>query len=74
MKGTTITWKQLESGYWLIRGQGPCEYSQPPRWPAGDADFIRLHAHPEASEQFVNAAAVATKAGLNQVNVSYNTR
>jgi len=44
--------RQLESGYWHVRGVGPCNFSQPPRWPC-DEDTIRKHAHPEASDAFI---------------------
>ena len=50
-----ITAKQLESGYWLIRGNGPCEWAQPPRWPSSE-QVLRFHASPEASESFILAA------------------
>jgi hypothetical protein len=46
-----ITAKRLESGFWIIRGDGPCEWSQPPRWPC-DEQMLRDHAFPEASEAF----------------------
>jgi hypothetical protein len=28
-----ITYKRLPSGYWHIRGRGPCNWAQPPHWP-----------------------------------------
>lgn len=46
---------QLSSGYYHVRGRGPCNYSQPPYWPA-DKETLRQHAHPEASEAFLEAA------------------
>jgi hypothetical protein len=52
---TEITVRRLESGYWHVRGVGPCNYSQPPSWPC-DAEQLRKHAHPEASDEFVQAA------------------
>jgi len=48
----TIGIKQLSSGYWLLRGQGPCEWAQPPRWPC-DEKTLRNHAFPETSEDFI---------------------
>jgi hypothetical protein len=49
-----MTIKQLPSGYWHIRGEGPCEWSQPPHWPC-DEQTLREHAFPEASERFFSA-------------------
>lgn len=46
---------RLESGYYHIRGRGPCNFAQPPNWPC-DLDTLREHAHPEASESFLRAA------------------
>lgn len=51
----TITTRRLESGYWHVRGQGPCNWSQPPHWPCDEAT-LRKHAFPEASEEFISAA------------------
>lgn len=53
---TRLTVKRLSSGYWHVRGQGPCNWTQVPHWPASESD-IRAHAHPEASEQFIRQAA-----------------
>lgn len=47
--------KQLSSGWFHIRGFGPCEWSQPPTWPCSE-DEIRRHAFPQASERFIHAA------------------
>ena len=51
-----ITAKQLDSGYWHIRGNGPCEWSQPPHWPCDEAT-LREHAFPEASDKFIREAS-----------------
>lgn len=48
--------RQLESGYWYVRGKGVCNFSQPPHWPC-DAEVLRQHAHPEASDEFIRQAA-----------------
>jgi hypothetical protein len=56
-----IAVKQLESGYWLIRGVGPCEWAQPPAWPCSE-ETLRKHAFPEASEAFIRAALAAKTA------------
>lgn len=53
---TNISVKRLESGYYRIRGVGPCNWSQPPYWPCSE-DVLRQHAMPEASDEFVRAAA-----------------
>lgn len=54
-KDHEISVKRLESGYWHIRGQGPCNWAQPPRWPCS-ADTLREHAFSEASEGFIRSA------------------
>ena len=43
---------RLSSGYWHLRGDGPCEWAQPPHWPCDEAT-LREHAFPEASEKFI---------------------
>lgn len=52
---TEIVVKRLSTGYYHVRGQGPCEWAQPERWPATE-DEIRSSAFPEASEEFLLAA------------------
>lgn len=47
-----ITVQRLPSGYFHLRGQGPCNWAQPPSWPC-DEDTLREHAFPEASEDFI---------------------
>lgn len=51
----TISAKRLASGYWHIRGDGPCNWAQPPTWPCSES-VLREHAFPEASEAFIRAA------------------
>lgn len=46
-----VTVKRLSSGFFHIRGRGPCNWSQPPHWPCSEAE-LRAHAFPEASEEF----------------------
>ena len=46
--------QRLESGYWHIRGNGPCNWAQPPHWPCDEAT-LRAHAFPQASEAFIRA-------------------
>ena len=60
-----ITVKRLQSGYWHIKGKGPCNYSQPPYWPC-DYQMLERFAHPEASERFLHQAeeVAMIKAGL----------
>lgn len=52
VKDDAITVKRLDTGYWHIRGHGPCNFAQPPVWPC-DVETLREHAHPEASETFI---------------------
>lgn len=53
----TITVTRLDSGYYHVRGVGPCNWSQPPQWPCDEA-MLREYAFPEASEAFIRAAHV----------------
>jgi hypothetical protein len=46
--------RQLESGYFHIRGRGPCNWAQPPSWPCSE-EMLRQHAFPEASDAFIRA-------------------
>ena len=46
---------RLESGYWHIRGEGPCNWAQPPVWPC-DEKTLRDHAFLEASEEFIRSS------------------
>jgi len=50
-----ITITRLESGYYHVRGQGPCNWAQPRVWPCS-AEELRASAFPEASESFLRAA------------------
>jgi hypothetical protein len=43
---------KLDSGFWYIRGDGPCEWAQPPTWPC-DEKTLREHTFSEASEKFI---------------------
>ena len=52
--------RRLDSGYWHIRGNGPCEWAQPPTWPCDEAT-LRAHAFPESSETFIRAALRASE-------------
>ena len=48
-----ITLTKMDApGYVHIRGRGPCNWCQPPWWPATEEE-IRAHAFPEASEEFL---------------------
>ena len=55
-----IAIRRLESGYWHLRGTGPCEWAQPPHWPC-DEETLRQHVFPEASESFVRACLAAAE-------------
>jgi len=52
--------KWLASGYYLVRGTGPCEWVQVPAWPCEEAT-LREHAFPEASESFIREALRAMR-------------
>lgn len=52
--------KQLPSGWWHVRGRGPCNWSQPMHWPC-DEETLRRCAHPEASEEFIREAFFAAE-------------
>jgi hypothetical protein len=52
---------RLPSGYYHIRGKGPCNWTQPPHWPCNDA-VIFTHAFPQASIQFLRAVRAARDA------------
>lgn len=47
-----IAIRRLPSGYYHIRGDGPCEWAQPPEWPCSERT-LRAYAFPEASEAFI---------------------
>ena len=53
--------KHLSSGYYHLRGQGPCNWAQPPYWPCSEK-VLRASAFPEASEEFIQAALKAALA------------
>lgn len=50
-----ITITKLSTGYYHVRGDGPCNWAQLPHWPATEQE-IRKHAFPEASETFIREA------------------
>ena len=56
-----ITAKRLESGYWHLRGEGPCNWAQPPNWPCSEA-VLRASAFNEASEDFIRDALMVAEA------------
>ena len=47
-----MTFRTLPSGYVLIRGRGPCNWAQPPRWPC-TRDELSGSVFPEAGEEFI---------------------
>lgn len=53
-----ITARPLESGYYHVRGNGPQNWAQPPRWPCSE-ETLRGAACPGASEEFIQAALAA---------------
>lgn len=52
--------QRLDTGYIHIRGEGPCNWAQPPHWPCPE-DILRNSAFPEASEEFIRAALKSTE-------------
>lgn len=55
MSDPEIKVTQLESGYYHVRGRGPCNWAQPKYWPCSSS-HLELSAFPEASEEFLRAA------------------
>lgn len=51
----SIKVKRLSSGWWHLRGNGPCNWAQPPYWPCSE-DVLRASAFAQASESFIRAA------------------
>jgi hypothetical protein len=49
-----ITIRRLSSGYYHLRGAGPCNWAQVPNWPCAEAT-LREHAFPGAREEFFEA-------------------
>ena len=60
-----ITIRRLDSGYYHIRGEGPCNWSQPPCLTDWRED-IRKHAHPEAGDEFIQAAIEVVRIHLKK--------
>ncbi len=60
--------KKLSSGYYHIRGRGPCNWTQVPHWPC-DEQTIREHCFPQVSEEFIAAcvkASIKTEKAQNE--------
>lgn len=53
--------RRLSTGYWHIRGYGPNNWTQPPEWPC-DEGQIKLHADPNACDEFIWAVRQAARA------------
>jgi hypothetical protein len=49
-----VTVKRLSSGYWHLRGTGPCNWAQPERWPINESD-LEASFFAEAGEPFRRA-------------------
>ena len=60
-----ISVRQLPSGWWHIRGVGPCNWAQPPSWPCSDEE-LRQSAFCQAGESFIRAAVRARDATLEE--------
>ena len=52
--------RRLPSGYWHIRGRGPCNWTQPPSWPC-DENMLREYAFPQASDEFLRVVLIAAR-------------
>ena len=50
-----ITVERLSTGYFYLRGDGPCEWAQPDHWPC-DEPTLRASAFPAASDKFIHEA------------------
>ena len=46
--------RRLSSGYYHLRGRGPCNWTQPTVWPCTE-ETLRSSAFPQASEAFLRA-------------------
>ncbi len=44
--------KRLESGYWHLRGDGPCNWAQPRDWPCASETDLEASFFPEAGDRF----------------------
>lgn len=56
----TVTVTRLPSGYYHVRGDGPCNWAQPPTWPCSE-ETLRAHAFAQASDTFLQAALLTTR-------------
>ena len=63
----TITTERLDSGFWHIRGEGPCNWAQPPAWPCSE-DVLRRYLFPQASEAFVRAVLKCMPASAQETH------
>ena len=63
MTGQRLTIKKLTSGYWHIRGEGPCNWAQPPCWPCSD-ETLEASFFPEAGEEFRRDVQRANEAAI----------
>lgn len=54
-----VSIETLDSGYLHIRGEGPCNWAQVPPHFSGSMEDLRPYAFPEASDEFLRAAADA---------------
>ena len=62
-----LTVKQLSSGRYHIRGEGPCNWTQPQHWPT-TPEKIRAAAFPEASEEFIQEVIKLAEFEANERN------
>lgn len=50
-----ISVRKLSTGYFIVEGDGPCEWAQPPCWPCDETTLL-THTFPQASAEFFNEA------------------
>lgn len=60
----TVTVKRLSSGYYHLRGVGPCNWAQPQAWPCAESDLEDAF-FGEAGEPFRRAVRAENARLLN---------
>jgi len=53
-----ITVTRLSSGYFHVRGEGPCNWAQPATWPCGE-QALRFASFQTPSDEFIKSALKA---------------
>lgn len=57
----------LPTGYVHLRGDGTCNWAQPPHWPCDEAT-LREHAFPGASEAFIRECVAIAQTTRGEVS------